>query len=78
MLFLASAIQKSLTGKFSYGNKLRSSQSKDFKILLPTKDGKIDFEFIEKFIAELEAEHIAEVVKYSEEKISAYRQAVNK
>jgi len=36
----------------------------DFKILLPTKKGKIDFEFMENFIAELEAQRIAELEAY--------------
>ena len=78
MLFFSAAIQKSLAGKFSYGNKLRSSQSKDFKIYLPTKDGAPDYEYMEKIISAVQKTVIAEVVKYSEEKISAYRQAANK
>ncbi len=78
MLFFTAAIEKSLTGKFSYGNKLRSSQSKDFEILLPTKDGEPDYEYMEKFITAVQKIVIADVVKYSEEKISAYRQATNK
>ena len=78
MLFFAAAIEKSLTGKFSYGNKLRSSQSKNFEIYLPTKDGLPDYEYMEKIISAVQKIVIAEVVKYSEEKISAYRQAANK
>ena len=37
---------------------------KDQKISLPTKNGKIDFAFMESFIAELEAERIAELEAY--------------
>ena len=37
---------------------------KKHKIYLPTKNGKIDFEFMESFIAELEAERIAELEAY--------------
>lgn len=37
---------------------------KSHTILLPTKDGKIDFEFINSFIAELEAERISELNTY--------------
>ena len=56
MLFFAVAMRKSLSGKFSYGNKLRSSQSEDFIVRLPiTSGGEIDFDFMEAFIAELEA-----------------------
>ena len=64
MLFLAISMKRSLSGKFSFGNKLRSSQSMDFKIKLPAKDGEIDFEFMESFIAELEAERVAELEAY--------------
>lgn len=56
MLIIAAAIGKSLKGKFDYGHKLRSSQSLDFKILLPkSMEGKIDFSFMEDFVRELEA-----------------------
>lgn len=55
MLFFAIAMRKSLEGQYSYGKKLRSSQSLHFKMSLPIKNNKIDFAFIDKFIAELEA-----------------------
>ena len=62
MLFFAVAMQKSMMGRFSYGKKLRSSQSEDFTMHLPvTDDGAIDFDFMESFIAELEAERVAEL-----------------
>ena len=62
MLFFAVAMQKSMMGRFSYGKKLRSSQSEDFTMHLPvTDDGVIDFDFMESFIAELEAERVAEL-----------------
>ena len=65
MLFFAVAMQKSMMGRFSYGKKLRSSQSEDFTMHLPvTDDGAIDFDFMESFIAELEAERVAELSAY--------------
>ena len=64
MLFFAISMEKALYNKFSYGKKLRSSQSFNFKIKLPVKNGKIDFEFMENFIAELEAQRIAELEAY--------------
>lgn len=65
MLFFTVAMQRSLLGKYSYGKKLRSSQSKDFSMYLPvTDEGAIDFAFMEFFIAELEAERIAELSAY--------------
>jgi len=65
MLFFAVAMQKSMMGRFSYGKKLRSSQSEDFTMHLPvTDDGEIDFDFMDSFIAELEAERVAELAAY--------------
>jgi len=65
MLFLAVAMQKSMMGRFSYGKKLRSSQSENFTMRLPVTDnGFINFDFMESFIAELEAERVAELSAY--------------
>jgi Type I restriction modification DNA specificity domain len=63
--FIASALKLSLNG-FGYGSQLSSSKLKnlDFKIKVPTKNGKIDFEFMERFIVELEAERIADLEAY--------------
>lgn len=47
-------------GESSYNAKILENQ----KILLPTKDNQIDFEFMESFIAELEARHIVELEAY--------------
>ena len=73
MLFFAVAMQKSMMGRFSYGKKLRSSQSKNFVMRLPvTIDGKINFDFMESFIAELEAERVAELEAEQVAELSAY------
>ena len=73
MLFFAVAMQKSMMGRFSYGKKLRSSQSEDFTMHLPvTDDGAIDFDFMESFIAELEAERVAELEAERVADLSAY------
>lgn len=65
MLFFSAAMHRSLLGKYSYGKKLRSSQSKNFTMFLPVTDsGNINFAFMENFIAELEAERIEELSAY--------------
>lgn len=63
--FIACALKLSLYG-FGYGRQLSSSKLKesDIKIQLPTDKEEIDFDFMEKFIAELEAERIAELEAY--------------
>ena len=63
MLYIATTMQKYMAGKFDFGHKLRSSRSLDFKIKLPTitQNGTflIAFDFIEQFIAALNAERLA-------------------
>lgn len=64
MLFLASSIQKSLVGKFDFGNKLRSSKSHDLLVKLPTLNNKLAFSYMESYIKALEAERIETLEAY--------------
>ena len=59
-LFIAIAISK-LMYQFSYGRKPGMQIYREMKIHLPIQNGEIDFAFMENFIAELEAERIAEL-----------------
>ena len=68
MVFFASSMEKSIQGKFDYGKKLRSSQSLDFKMKLPVKGQKIDFETIETVISAIHKLVIKDVVLYIERK----------
>ena len=61
---IISACKVSTSKQYDYGNKFNRESMNKTKIQLPTKNGKIDFEFIESFIAELEAERIAELEAY--------------
>lgn len=72
MLFFTISIAKALAGKFSFGNKLRSSQSLDFKIQLPIKDGNIDFEFMEDFIRSMERQSITDLESEHKSELEAY------
>ncbi|MDP2761586.1 MAG: restriction endonuclease subunit S [Sideroxyarcus sp.] len=76
MLYIAAAMQKSMSGKFDFGHKLRSSQSLDFKIHLPTitRNGKseIAFDFIEQFITALQTERIATLQTERNATLQAY------
>lgn len=78
MLFLASSISRALYGKYSYGKKLRSSQSRDIKITLPMKNNKPDFEFMELFISAIQKLVIKDVVDYADNKIYATKQVIDK
>ena len=54
----------STTKKFDYGNKYNREAMRKTKIQLPTKNNEIDFEFMENFIAELEAQKIVRLETY--------------
>lgn len=65
-IFIISILHRVFKNRFTYGAQLSSSKLKndDFYILLPIKNGDIDFEFMESFVAELEAERVAELEAY--------------
>ena len=77
MLFLTKASEKALEGKFSYGKKLRSSQSLNFRMKLPTKNGTPDYDFMNTYIKAIHKVVIKEVVLYAEKKIQATQEVVN-
>ena len=69
-LFLTTCITMSLKHKYSWGNSISNKKIQDDTVLLPVKNGKIDFEFMESFVAELEAQRVAELSAYL--KVSGY------
>lgn len=79
MLYFSSCMEKSIRGKFSFGKKLRSSQSFNFRIFLPvTSDDSPDYAFMETFISAVQKLVIKDVVLYADKKIAATNQAVHK
>ena len=66
MLFFATSVGKSLEGKYSYGHKLRSSQSLGFKMFLPVKDGNLDYTTMETFMSAIQKLVIKGLVLYAE------------
>ena len=77
MLFFTTAMGKALQGKFSYGKKLRSSQSNAFKMLLPIKDGEPDYKTMELLISAIQKLVIKDVVLYADRKIAGTKQAIS-
>ncbi|BAJ58940.1 Type II restriction-modification specificity subunit [Helicobacter pylori F32] len=83
-LFLANQLNKCFYGQFTYGTQLSSSKLKhnNFKIQLPLKPTAnaqtlkdIDFNFMEKFIAELEQCRLAELEQCRLAELEAYLKA---
>ncbi|WP_428224404.1 restriction endonuclease subunit S [Flavobacterium sp.] len=58
--------------QYDYGNKFNRDAMNSTIIQLPTQNGEIDFEFMESFIAELEAQRIAELEAQRIAELEAY------
>ena len=58
---IISACRVSTSKQYDYGNKFNRDAMNKTKIQLPIKKGQIDFEFMESFITELEAQRISEL-----------------
>ncbi|MDD3443048.1 MAG: restriction endonuclease subunit S [Sulfurimonas denitrificans] len=72
-MFITTAIHKSShAGQFDYSRNFYAKDADELIISLPIKNGKINFSFMEKFIAELEAEHIAELEAEHIAELEAY------
>lgn len=75
MLFFTAVMGKSLLGKYSYGEKLRSSRSLDFKVNLPAKNGLVNYQFMETLISAVQKLVIKDVVDYADKKLTAAHHA---
>lgn len=65
-LFLANSLHF-LPSKFGYENMCSWNKIQGLKIQLPTKNGKIDFDFMASFVAEIENERILKLENYISE-----------
>jgi len=64
-LFISSLLSKNNI-QYNYSTKISKDKLNDTKIQLPIKNGKIDFDFMESFIAELELQKMLELNEYLE------------
>ena len=70
MLFFTVSMAKSVLGKFDYGTKLRSSQSVNFEMKLPTKNNQPDYALMQTLISAVQKMVVKDVVLYVEGKRS--------
>lgn len=72
--FVLSSINRMIKGKYGsgYSNYPTLENLKNDKIQLPTKNGEIDFEFMESFVAELEVQRVAELEAQRVAELEAY------
>ncbi len=78
MLFFTTSMEKSISGKFDFGKKLRSSQSLDFKMKLPSQNQQPNYAIMETFISAIQKLVIKDVVLYADSKITATKTIVHK
>ena len=77
-IFVTSAIHKaSHTGKFDYGHNFYAKDADALNIMLPTKNGKPYYEYMEILISAIHKLVIKDVVKYSNAKINATKKVVS-
>ena len=76
-IFVTSAIHKSsYNGQFNYGHNFYAKDADALNIMLPTKDGKIDFSYMELLISAVQKLVIKDVVLYADEKIQSTKKIV--
>lgn len=69
-IFVTSAIHKAAhTGKFDYGHNFYAKDADALDIMLPTKDGKPDYEAMELLVSAIQKLVIKDVVLYADGKI---------
>ena len=78
MIFFAASMRKSLLNKFSYGKKLRSSESYDIRTMLPEKNKNVDYDYMNILISAIQKLVIRDIVLYADKKIEATKKAINK
>jgi len=76
MLFFATSMEKSILRRFDFGKKLRSSQSLNFKMKLPSINQKPNYAIMETFISAIQKLVIKDVVLYADKKIAAHNEVI--
>ena len=77
-LFMATCIRKGLSHKYSWGNSISNKKIQNDKIMLPIKDGIIDYDMMNTIISAVKKLVIKDVVLYADKKIDATKKAINK
>ena len=76
-IFVTSAIHKSShTGKFDYGHNFYAKDADALDIMLPEKDGKPDYAYMELLVSAIQKMVIKDVVLYADRKIEATKSIV--
>lgn len=77
-IFVASACHKAAhTGKFDYGHNFYAKDADALDIMLPSKDGKPDYQAMALLISAIQKLVIKDVVRYADRKITGTKQIAN-
>ena len=78
-IFVTSACHKAAhTGKFDYGHNFYAKDADALDIMLPSKDGKPDYQAMELLISAIQKLVIKDVVRYANRKIAGAKQVISK
>lgn len=74
--FMISCLAKGLSHQYSWGNSISNKKIQKDQFLLPIKDGKIDYEFMEIFISAIQKLVIKDVVQWADKQIEATEKVI--
>lgn len=75
-LYLATCIKKSLRHKYSWGDSISNKKIQKDKVMLPVKDGAVDYRIMARLISAVQKLVIKDVVIWADKKIEATKQVV--
>ncbi len=77
LLYFVTLFKKCSEGRFDYGNKFNRKIASEMIVNLPTKNGEIDYEFMEAVISGVQKLVIKGVVDYKDEVIKTTKNVVS-
>ena len=77
-LYLSTCIKKSLGNKYSWGDSVSNRKIQNDKIMIPVKDGVINYESMEKLISAVKKLVIKDVVMWADKDIGATKMIVGR
>lgn len=77
-LFLVACVYKGLSHKYSWGDSVSRKKILNDKLMVPTVNGKIDYDIMERVIRAVKKLVIKDVVLYADNKINATKSVISK
>ena len=75
-LYLATCVKKCLGHKYTWGDSISKAKIKKDKIMLPVRDGVLDYAVMQDFISAVQKLVIKDVVQFADDKIKATKTAI--